>query len=164
MAAPGLRWGSASRVQTPIIALRSPWFTIPPPPGSYTCNARRSVFDEPKPQFCSKRHEMYHVYVDRRAVYRLKPRPHQQQCRSNIRVDFVEKIVRLVVIDNVASTLLLVWMGFTYDTDTQLVVDCDRVVTVSRAYKVERYQSHSANVIQGSTKTQDKKAIFWSNV
>ena len=33
----------------------------------------------------------------------------RQQCRSNI--DFVERIVRLVAFDNVASTLLLVWTG-----------------------------------------------------
>jgi len=54
-----------------------------------------------------------------------KPRPHQQQCRSNFRLcwqvetnwtcsvcfDFVERIVRLVAFDNVASTLLLMWTG-----------------------------------------------------
>ena len=41
----------------------------------------------------------------------IKPRPHQQQCQSNIRLchSTVERIVRLVAWDNVASTLLLVW-------------------------------------------------------
>ena len=46
--------------------------------------------------FCS----LESVYVS--IFLRLKTRPHQQQCRGN---------VRLVALDNVASTLLLVWTG-----------------------------------------------------
>ena len=54
---------------------------------------------------------------------RLRPRPHQQQCRCNRQhcrntfdfveatFDTVERIVQLVAFDNVASTLLLVWTG-----------------------------------------------------
>jgi len=70
--------------------------------------------------------------VDKTPSHRgLKPRPHQQQCRSNVRIccrnvnnvgivffrdyscsicfDYVERILRLVAFDNVASILLLVW-------------------------------------------------------
>jgi len=52
-----------------------------------------------------------------------KPGPHQQQCRSNVRLcrkkgrNFNTKLVRhccrfLATMSNVASTLLLVWTGF----------------------------------------------------
>jgi len=59
----------------------------------------------------------------RRAHLKLKPRPHQQRCRSNVRLccqngnnveatfDFIERIIRHFAFDNVASTLLLVWTG-----------------------------------------------------
>jgi len=42
---------------------------------------------------------------NRRATLTIKPRPHQQQCRSNIRL--CRKIVRLVAFDNVAGMLIL---------------------------------------------------------
>ena len=104
--------------------------------------------------------------LERFCLRYLKPRPHQQQCRSNVRLccqkwqqcqtsfsfistkskqiehvqfvstlskheisfdivakngnnveakfDFVERIVRLVAYENVASTLLLVWIGLKF--------------------------------------------------
>jgi len=72
-----------------------------------------------------------------------KPRPHQQQCRSNVRLccqngnnveskqhsrfDFVERIVRLVAFDNAASTLLLVWTGLNNQLPLVLATHVDGV-------------------------------------
>jgi len=74
----------------------------------------------------------------------LRPRPHQQQCRSNRQhceatfdfveatFDIVERIVQLVAFDNVASTLLLVWTGLKKSDRSVLhTLTDDQVLTVN---------------------------------